>query len=126
MILTKQGLDEFEQAYLTVVEHNADSDELIADFFSWLSNNTQVFAAAGYQEFVAAHELPLYKPLVSRGEFVDMHRPVFRDYTGHWILPSGLGLINSDTWLGYRKRSTIHTVSTLATSSQFWEIRHHF
>ena len=39
-----------------------------------------------------------------------MPRPVFRDFTGHWILPSALGTLNDDEWAGYRLAALDHAL----------------
>ena len=61
VILTNRDIDEFERAYLAVVERDPYSSKCLARFFSWLANNPQVFVAAGFQEFVVRTSCPYIK-----------------------------------------------------------------
>lgn len=84
MILTQADLDDFE-LHSRVLE-DSDGEEDMGQFHAWVANNPQVLMAAMFQEFVGAHELPLYKkisPFLIPGP-----RPAFRTYEGQWLLMS--------------------------------------
>src|SRR5690242_7262541 len=97
MIITKTDIDGFEAALEEVVRASRSVDNIYGTYYEghqgdlvfnrWLAENPQVLmAGASLQEFVAAHTLPLYVEMVRQGLIVAAKRPVFRNYTGQWLV----------------------------------------
>ncbi len=59
----------------------------------------------GFQEYVSAHYLPIYRRLANRNALIRTKRPVVRTYTGQWVLPSTVSYDHSGTWDGYSLRA---------------------
>jgi Restriction endonuclease len=97
MIVTTDDIDEFEVAWRRVTRRKRlepniygaifDGHEGELELNEWLANNPQVLmAGANLQEFVAAHELPMYRELVKKRIIIGFQRPAFRDFHGQWVL----------------------------------------
>ena len=97
MIITQADLDEFEQMW-----DRSYSDDGMYEFYRWLANNPQVFMATGYQEFVGAHQLPIYKALAREGVLDLCERPLFRDFHGNWFVVSMVHDLPNEQWDGLR------------------------
>lgn len=102
MILTKDDIHEFEAIIERVFDEGRYKENVLGAYYDgyedelplnqWLSNNPQVLmAGANLQEFVGAHELPLYHDLVKQNFIPSIEQPVFRTYTGSWIIASHRG-----------------------------------
>jgi len=99
MILTNDDIHEFEAALdkTLINDHYRENihgaifdgyeDEILLN--QWISNNPQVLmAGAAFQEYVGAHELPLYKALVNNNFMPSIKHAGFRPYEGSWLLAS--------------------------------------
>src|SRR6267142_4944784 len=100
MILTKTDINEFEYALerlysrkrLQFNEFGAyyAGHERDLQFTNWLVDHPQAFmAGAGLQEFVGAHNLPLYKRLVKESVLIGGKRHAFRSFNGQWLVTDG-------------------------------------
>lgn len=111
MILTQADIDDFYDAACPLLE--SDDEDGLSAFFAWLNNHPQVFMAAGFQEYVSAHESPGYRQLADTG-IEDYARPLFRDYQGSWILPSWATTDRGKPWSGMRLEALMASVERRA------------
>lgn len=102
MILTEDDIYEFEAVIERVFEESRYNENVLGAYYGgyedelplnqWLSNNPQVLmAGANLQEFVGAHELPLYQALVKQNFIRSIDQPAFRTFSGSWIIASHRG-----------------------------------
>lgn len=122
MIITNHDLVEFEFALeccysrrrLQLNERGAyyAGHERDLRFTDWLADHPQILmAGAGLQEYVGAHELPLYRRLVKASFLIGGKRPAFRDFSGQWFIPTG--------WVGTRLHG--HSITALEHALSFAE-----
>jgi len=109
MILTQKDVDEFIEEYsdyqldyeVSGLATMMPSEESVFRFYKWLTNNPQVIMTAGFQEYVGAYKLPLYRSLVRKGLLSNCARPVFREFQGEWILISSVDSNAKFEWEGF-------------------------
>jgi HJR/Mrr/RecB family endonuclease len=115
MIITQSDIDDFVSTYNDFCNlgdvgapPEIDNDEVLR----WLADNPQVVIASGYQEFVAGSRSPVYQALQREGELDEIPRPLFRDFNGHWIVPSAVGDIPGEEWGAFRLEALL-TVNSM-------------
>lgn len=76
----------FEEAYLQGYEHEYFLNRHI-------SNSPQILLAGStFQEYLGAHQIPLYKSLIRNNFIADINQSGFRSYDGSWSLVSIRGM----------------------------------
>ncbi|MCP4549567.1 MAG: hypothetical protein GY835_24185 [bacterium] len=109
MILSQLDINEFVEEYSDYqLEYGRSGTVSVAPdgkanqrFHEWLSNNPQVLMAAGFQEYVGAHKLYIYKRMVKERELENWKRAVFRQFHGQWVLPSSISADRAEPWEGF-------------------------
>jgi len=102
VILIKDDIFEFEAAIEKVFDENYYRENIYAahldgyeeeiELNNWLANNPQVLmAGANLQEYVGAHELPLYQSLVKQNFIPQIRQPGFRSFESSWSIASHRG-----------------------------------
>jgi hypothetical protein len=102
VILTKDDIFEFEAAIEKEFDANHYRENIYGGYLDgyeeeielndWLGNNPQVLmAGANLQEYVGAHELPLYQSLVKQNFIPSIRQPGFRSFEGSWSIASHRG-----------------------------------
>ncbi|HMS10570.1 MAG TPA: restriction endonuclease, partial [Pyrinomonadaceae bacterium] len=83
-------------------------------------DNPQVVMAAGFQEYVGAHKLPIYRSILKRGHLIKGQRPAFRLFDGRWLIISFVGNDECDKWDGFSLEAYKDLLQSVdADSSEF-------
>jgi HJR/Mrr/RecB family endonuclease len=104
MIITAKDIAEFEQTYERYLDDDPSDECAVKVFYEWLLQHPQVLMCGGFQEYVSAYELSIYRRLAIRKALIRARRPVVRTYTGQWVLPSTVSQSYDSTWDGYSLR----------------------
>lgn len=116
MILTNDDIDDFVNAYSDYEDaHRSMSDDAIEaaveKLYSWIVENPQLVVASSFQEYVGAHELPIYQQIVRDSRhLINCSRPAFRSFEGQWLLLSQTGISGNSEWDAYSLESLKHAL----------------
>ncbi len=100
MIIDRADIMKFETEWIRC--DPANDPYQLRLFMSWLSENPQVFMAAGFQEFVPISQIiELVGDLYYFG-VIDKELPLFRTLEGSWIHLYSCGQSKRQRWEGYR------------------------